>query len=108
MRAPAPSWPRGGVFEAGKPWGESDADVAEAIDFCEYYAHEMRLGAVSRLRRRPGEDNRYFYEPQGVAVVIAPWNFPLAILAGMTARGARRRQHGHPQAGRAVAVSGRS
>ncbi|AMV23653.1 1-pyrroline-5-carboxylate dehydrogenase 1 [Gemmata sp. SH-PL17] len=71
------------VFETGKPWRESDADVAEAIDFCEYYAVEMlKLGATQH-RDVPGEDNRYFYEPRGVSVVIAPWNFPLAILAGM-------------------------
>ena len=71
------------VFETGKPWRESDADVAEAIDFCEYYAVEMlKLGATQH-RDVPGEDNRYFYEPRGVSVIIAPWNFPLAILAGM-------------------------
>jgi RHH-type transcriptional regulator, proline utilization regulon repressor / proline dehydrogenase / delta 1-pyrroline-5-carboxylate dehydrogenase len=71
------------VYETGKPWRESDADVAEAIDFCEYYAHEMlKLGAVQH-RDVPGEDNRYFYEPRGVSVIIAPWNFPLAILTGM-------------------------
>jgi RHH-type proline utilization regulon transcriptional repressor/proline dehydrogenase/delta 1-pyrroline-5-carboxylate dehydrogenase len=71
------------VYESGKPWRESDADVAEAIDFCEYYAHEMlKLGAPQH-RDVPGEDNRYFYEPRGVATVIAPWNFPLAILTGM-------------------------
>jgi len=71
------------VFETGKPWRESDADVAEAIDFCEYYAVEMlKLGAPQH-RDVPGEDNRYFYEPRGVSVIIAPWNFPLAILAGM-------------------------
>ncbi len=71
------------VHEVGKPWREADADVAEAIDFCEYYAQEMlKLGAPQH-RDVPGEDNRYFYEPRGVAVVIAPWNFPLAILTGM-------------------------
>jgi RHH-type proline utilization regulon transcriptional repressor/proline dehydrogenase/delta 1-pyrroline-5-carboxylate dehydrogenase len=71
------------VFESGKPWREADADVAEAIDFCDYYALEMlKLGAV-QARDVPGEDNRYFYEPRGVSVVIAPWNFPLAILTGM-------------------------
>ncbi len=71
------------VFESGKPWRESDADVAEAIDFCEYYAVEMlKLGATQH-RDVPGEDNRYFYEPRGVSVIISPWNFPLAILTGM-------------------------
>lgn len=70
------------VLEVGKPWREADADVAEAIDFCEYYAREgERLqGHDVNL---PGEANAYFYEPRGVAVVIAPWNFPLAILCGM-------------------------
>jgi RHH-type proline utilization regulon transcriptional repressor/proline dehydrogenase/delta 1-pyrroline-5-carboxylate dehydrogenase len=71
------------VFETGKPWRESDADVAEAIDFCEYYASEMLKLATPQRRDVPGEDNQYFYEPRGVAVVIAPWNFPLAILTGM-------------------------
>ncbi len=70
------------LLEVGKPWREADADVAEAIDFCEYYALEgERLqGHDVNL---PGEANAYFYEPRGVAVVIAPWNFPLAILCGM-------------------------
>ena len=71
------------VYETGKPWRESDADVAEAIDFCMYYAAEMEKLAAPQRRDVPGEDNRYFYEPRGVAVVIAPWNFPLAILTGM-------------------------
>ncbi len=71
------------VFETGKPWRESDADVAEAIDFCEYYAREMEKLDSPHHRDVPGEDNRYFYEPRGVAVIIAPWNFPLAILTGM-------------------------
>jgi RHH-type transcriptional regulator, proline utilization regulon repressor / proline dehydrogenase / delta 1-pyrroline-5-carboxylate dehydrogenase len=72
------------VYETAKPWREADADVAEAIDYCEYYAREMRRLAVPRAFNLPGEDNSYFYEPRGVAVVIAPWNFPLAILCGMT------------------------
>jgi RHH-type proline utilization regulon transcriptional repressor/proline dehydrogenase/delta 1-pyrroline-5-carboxylate dehydrogenase len=71
------------VYESGKPWRESDADVAEAIDFCMYYALEMEKLAAPLHRDVPGEDNHYFYEPRGVAVVIAPWNFPLAILTGM-------------------------
>jgi RHH-type proline utilization regulon transcriptional repressor/proline dehydrogenase/delta 1-pyrroline-5-carboxylate dehydrogenase len=70
-------------LETGKPWRESDADVAEAIDFCMYYATEMEKLDAPQHRDVPGEDNRYFYEPRGVAVVIAPWNFPLAILTGM-------------------------
>jgi RHH-type proline utilization regulon transcriptional repressor/proline dehydrogenase/delta 1-pyrroline-5-carboxylate dehydrogenase len=73
------------VFECGKPWAEADADVAEAIDFCAYNAAEMRRLAVPRQCDVPGEENSYLYRPRGVAVVIAPWNFPLAILTGMTA-----------------------
>jgi len=73
------------VYECGKPWREADADVAEAIDFCEYYARQMRELAKPRQVYLPGEENDNFYEPRGVAVVIAPWNFPLAILCGMTA-----------------------
>lgn len=71
------------VFECGKQWREADADLAEAIDFCDFYAHEMVRLSKARLRNVPGEDNAYFYEPRGVVVVIAPWNFPLAILCGM-------------------------
>ncbi|CAN5213230.1 L-glutamate gamma-semialdehyde dehydrogenase [soil metagenome] len=71
--------------EVGKPWREADADVAEAIDFCEYYADEaMKLQRPQDVDL-PGEQNAYFYEPRGVTVVIAPWNFPLAILCGMAA-----------------------
>ena len=72
------------THECGKPWREADADIAEAIDFCEYYALEMERMSKPQRRDMPGEDNEYFYEPRGVAVVIAPWNFPLAILCGMT------------------------
>lgn len=72
------------VYECAKPWREADADVAEAIDFCEFYAREMRRLAQPRGVTFPGEDNVFLYEPRGVAVVIAPWNFPLAILCGMT------------------------
>ncbi len=72
------------VFEAGKPIPEADADVCEAIDFCEYYAREaVRLGAGAPLLQVPGEANRYGYQPRGIGVVIAPWNFPLAIPTGM-------------------------
>jgi RHH-type proline utilization regulon transcriptional repressor/proline dehydrogenase/delta 1-pyrroline-5-carboxylate dehydrogenase len=72
------------VYECGKPWREADADVAEAIDFCEFYAREMiRLGAT-RHRDVPGETNAIEHLPRGVAVVIPPWNFPLAIPTGMT------------------------
>ena len=72
------------VFECGKQWREADADVCEAIDFCEYYAQ----GAIALDQPHdvnvPGEENRTEYLPRGVAGVIAPWNFPLAILTGMT------------------------
>lgn len=72
------------VLECGKQWREADADVAEAIDFCEYYACQMEDIGRPRLRREPGEDDAYEYWARGVTVVIAPWNFPLAILCGMT------------------------
>ncbi|HEY5931975.1 MAG TPA: proline dehydrogenase family protein [Nitrospira sp.] len=72
------------LFEVGKTWREADADVAEAIDFLRYYADEMdRLASPVRLGNRPGELNQRTYEPRGVTVVISPWNFPLAIPAGM-------------------------
>lgn len=74
------------VLEVGKQWREADADVAEAIDFLEFYARDMlRLAAPRRLGRYPGELNEYFYQSRGICAVIAPWNFPLAILTGMTA-----------------------
>lgn len=73
------------VFEAGKPWREADGDVAEAIDFCEFYAREMLRLAEPRRRDYPGETNVQVRVPRGVAVVIPPWNFPLSIPAGMTA-----------------------
>jgi RHH-type transcriptional regulator, proline utilization regulon repressor / proline dehydrogenase / delta 1-pyrroline-5-carboxylate dehydrogenase len=73
------------VYECGKQWREADADVAETIDYLNYYASEMVRLARPQRRDVPGEDNEYFYEPRGVTVVIAPWNFPLAILCGMSA-----------------------
>ncbi len=73
------------VHECGKPWIEADADVAEAIDFCMYYADQARRLMSGRRHDLPGEENDYSYRPRGVAAVIAPWNFPLAILTGMTA-----------------------
>ncbi len=73
------------VYEGGKPWAEADAQVAEAIDFLEYYAREMlRLKDGVEIYAVPGEESRYFYQPMGVGVVIAPWNFPTAILTGMS------------------------
>ncbi len=74
------------VFEAGKTWIEAEAEIAEAIDFCEYYAREMnRLDGPQPVVQLPGEQDEMIYIPLGVGVVIPPWNFPLAILAGMTA-----------------------
>ncbi len=71
------------VYECGKPWREADADVAEAIDFCEFYAREMVRLASPRRRDVPGETNTCEHLARGVAVVIPPWNFPLAIPCGM-------------------------
>jgi RHH-type proline utilization regulon transcriptional repressor/proline dehydrogenase/delta 1-pyrroline-5-carboxylate dehydrogenase len=72
------------VLECGKPWREADADVAEAIDFLEFYAAEwLRLSTPKRLGQEPGELNHRHLSPRGVTAVIAPWNFPLAIAAGM-------------------------
>ncbi|MTH54202.1 L-glutamate gamma-semialdehyde dehydrogenase [Bacillus mangrovi] len=71
--------------EAGKPWNEADADTAEAIDFMEYYARQMlKLKDGQPVESRPGEYNRYSYIPLGVGVVISPWNFAFAIMAGTT------------------------
>ncbi|MFS8542577.1 MAG: proline dehydrogenase family protein, partial [Limnochordales bacterium] len=73
-------------LENGKPWREADGDVTEAIDFIEYYSRQaLRLSRPIRMADLAGEINHYFYEPRGVAAVIAPWNFPLAILTGMSA-----------------------
>jgi RHH-type transcriptional regulator, proline utilization regulon repressor / proline dehydrogenase / delta 1-pyrroline-5-carboxylate dehydrogenase len=74
------------VRECAKPWAEADADVCEAIDYLVYYAREaLRLAAGPSLDQAPGERNTMRYVPRGVAAVIPPWNFPLAIPAGMTA-----------------------
>ncbi|MBK8382002.1 MAG: L-glutamate gamma-semialdehyde dehydrogenase [Ignavibacteria bacterium] len=73
------------VYEVGKNWAEADGDTAEAIDFMEYYAREMlRYDEGMSVVSSPGEKNKCEYIPLGVGVVIPPWNFPLAILAGMT------------------------
>jgi RHH-type proline utilization regulon transcriptional repressor/proline dehydrogenase/delta 1-pyrroline-5-carboxylate dehydrogenase len=72
------------VLEVGKQWDQAQADVGEAIDFLEYYAREMiRLGKPRRMGRAPGEMSHLFYQGKGVAAVIAPWNFPMAISVGM-------------------------
>jgi len=74
------------VYEVSKSWREADADVAELIDFLEYYAREaLRLGGPQPVVPNPGEDNELRYIPLGVGVVIPPWNFPSAIMGGMTA-----------------------
>jgi 1-pyrroline-5-carboxylate dehydrogenase len=73
------------VYEVGKNWAEADGDVAEAIDFMEFYAREMmRYDKGVKLVKIKGEDNKQHYIPLGVGVVIPPWNFPLAIMVGMT------------------------
>jgi RHH-type proline utilization regulon transcriptional repressor/proline dehydrogenase/delta 1-pyrroline-5-carboxylate dehydrogenase len=72
------------VHEVGKGWRESDADVCEAIDFCEFYAQQAAYLESPQGVDVPGEENRFVYDPRGVTAVIAPWNFPLAILTGMT------------------------
>ncbi len=73
------------VKEAGKPWKEADADTAEAIDFLEYYAHQMvRLAPGVPVNSRPGEINAFTYIPLGVGIILSPFNFPLAIMAGTT------------------------
>ena len=72
------------VFEVGKPWAEADGDIREAMDFCRFYAQQMRLIGRPRLTQQvPGEESYQHYWPRGVALVIAPWNFPMAILCGM-------------------------
>ena len=86
LRARKPEFDAWLVYEAGKTWVEAEADVSEAIDFCEYYAREMvRLAAPQPVVQLPGEHDEMIYIPLGVGVVIPPWNFPLAILVGMTA-----------------------
>ena len=76
------------VFEVGKPWNEADGDIREAIDFCRFYAQQMRrLGRPKLTQRVPGEDSYHHYWPRGVTFVIAPWNFPIAILCGMASAG---------------------
>jgi len=73
------------VYEVGKAWAEADGDIREAIDFCRFYAHEMRVIGRPRLTQHVlGEESYQHYWPRGVAMIIAPWNFPMAILCGMT------------------------
>src|SRR2546429_6552194 len=71
-------------YEVGKTWVEADADIAETIDFCEFYGREMlRLAEPQKLTPMRGERNYLVYIPLGVGVIIPPWNFPCAIMAGM-------------------------
>ena len=73
------------VFEVAKAWSEADTDIREAIDFCRFYAQQMRrLGRPKLTQQVPGEESYHHYWPRGVAFVVAPWNFPIAILCGMT------------------------
>jgi RHH-type transcriptional regulator, proline utilization regulon repressor / proline dehydrogenase / delta 1-pyrroline-5-carboxylate dehydrogenase len=72
------------VFEAGKPLAQADAEVSEAADFCRYYAAEMERLDQAIVYDVAGENDRYFYRPKGIVLVISPWNFPLAIPVGMT------------------------
>ncbi len=74
------------VYEVGKNWAEADADVGETIDFLEFYARQaLRLAQATTPIQYPGEHNELLYIPLGVGAVISPWNFPFAIMAGMTA-----------------------
>jgi 1-pyrroline-5-carboxylate dehydrogenase len=74
------------TYEVGKNWAEADADVGETIDFLEFYAREaLRLAQATTPIQYPGERNQLLYIPLGVGAVIPPWNFPFAIMAGMTA-----------------------
>ncbi len=73
------------VTESGKNWNEAEADTCEAIDFCDYYARQMlKLASPDPLVQMPGERGQLVYLPLGVGIIIPPWNFPLAILVGMT------------------------
>ena len=74
------------AYEVGKTWAEADGEVVEVIDFLEYYARQMIELAENppRLTQLPGERNTYRYLPLGAGVVIAPWNFPAALMTGMS------------------------
>jgi RHH-type proline utilization regulon transcriptional repressor/proline dehydrogenase/delta 1-pyrroline-5-carboxylate dehydrogenase len=76
------------VYEVGKPWAEADGDIREAMDFLLFYAQQMRLIGQPRLTQHVlGEESYQHYWPRGVSLVIAPWNFPIAILCGMVSAG---------------------
>ena len=91
------------VYEVGKPWAEADGDIREAIDFLLFYAQQMRiLGRPQLTQHVPGEESYQHYWPRGVALVIAPWNFPIAILMRDGFGRARHRQHRDHETGRAI------
>ena len=101
------------TLEVGKSWTEADADTAEAIDFMEFYGREMlRLGPGQPTAPYPHHETQLYYIPLGVGVVIPPWNFPCAIMAGMTTATIVSRQHGGAQTGQRIAgdrgMAGRS
>lgn len=76
------------ILEVGKTWTEADGDITEAIDFCRYYAQNMKeISQSLQIGQTKGEVTHYEYQPRGVCLVIAPWNFPLAILTGMVVAG---------------------
>ena len=78
------------ILEAGKSWAEAEADTSEAIDFCDYYARLMlRHASPEPLVQMPGERGHLRYLSLGVGIIVPPWNFPLAIMAGMMAKGLR-------------------
>src|SRR5947209_9978742 len=86
MRERKHEWSAWMIYEVAKTWPEADGDTAEAIDFCEFYAHEiLRYASPQPLTKITGEENHLEYIPLGVGTVIPPWNFPCAIMAGMTA-----------------------
>ena len=86
------------VSEAGKTWAEAEADVSEAIDFCEFYARQaLKLARPDPPVQLSGERDEMVYLPLGVGVIIPPWNFPLAILVRDDGGGAGYRQHGGDQ-----------
>ena len=86
------------VYEVGKSWIEADGDIAESIDFLEFYAREaLRYARPQPVVPLEGERNELVYIPLGVGAVIPPWNFAGAIMIGMTGGGDRHRQHGRAQ-----------
>ncbi|MCS7031575.1 MAG: proline dehydrogenase family protein [Gloeomargarita sp. SKYG116] len=87
LAAQRAEWVAWMAWEVGKPIREADAEVTEAIDFCRYYAQQAERLGQGYAYDLWGETNRYIYQPKGVGVVIAPWNYPLAISVGMITAG---------------------